>query len=166
MHTPRLRPTFHIDLPLPPERAMAEFRRRMNDQPSERGSRSMGLTAELFPEEAGRRIWSPHLSIQARERPGGGTRLHGRFAPFPEVWTFFVFLYGMAWFAILFGAALGYAQAASAASPWGLWLAGIGVVGVVGIHTAGALGQRWGAAQMNGLKRRFDRIVAELDRAS
>lgn len=163
MPTPRLRPAFHIDLPLPPDRAMAEFRRRMNDQPSERGSRSMGLTAELFPPEASRRIWSPHLAIQARDHAGGGTRLHGRFAPFPEVWTFFVFVYGLAWFALLFGAALGYAQWASESPHWGLWLAGAGAVTVAAVHIIGMAGQRLGAGQMEEMKVRFDRIVAALD---
>lgn len=122
----------------------------------------MGLMAELFPAEASRRIWSPYLAVQARDHVGGGTRLHGRFAPFPEVWTLFVFVYGLAWFAILFGATLGYAQWASGTAHWGLWLAGAGAIAVLAIHIASAVGQRMGAAQMEGLKARFDRIVAEL----
>lgn len=142
---------------------MAALRRRLEGDPAERHSRSMGFTADLFPDPHTRRIWSPHLSIQARDNGDGGTRLHGRFAPFPEVWTFFVFVYGIAWFLFVFGAALGYAQWVSGTPPWGLWLAGAGAVTVVAIHIASALGQRWGAEQMAGMKERFDRIVAEVE---
>ncbi|WP_405282764.1 hypothetical protein V3331_12675 [Gaopeijia maritima] len=162
MPTPRLRPTFHIDLPRPPAETMEAFRRRLESDPGERHSRSMGFTADLFPEPHERRLWSPHLSIQARDDGRGGTRLHGRFAPFPEVWTFFVFVYGIAWFLFVFGAALGYAQWASGTRHWGVWLAGAGALTVAAIHLASVLGQRWGTDQMADMKGRFDRIVEEV----
>ena len=97
--------------------------------------------------------------MQAEDEPDGTTRLHGRFAPYPEVWTFFMFAYGIGWFGVLFGGAFGYAQWASGEPAWGLWGVWIGGVVVVGLHVASAAGQRLGASAMRELRSRLDGLL-------
>lgn len=162
MDSPRLRPTFDLDLDLEPDAAMRAIRRRMEDGARSRRCHSKGRCAEFFLDDDERHLWTPYLSVQADDAPGGGTRLHGRFAPYPEVWTFFVFAYGVAWFAVLFGGAFGYAQWASGERAWGLWGVWIGLPAVLLLHVGSAVGQRLGAPDMAELRRRLDRLVAGL----
>jgi hypothetical protein len=160
MSTPRLRPTFDLEVPVDPKALMELVRARIDDGPRTARCTSRGSCAELFPDESERRLWSPYLSVQAEPAEGGGTRLHGRFAPFPEVWTFFMFVYGIAWFLITFGATLAYVQAASGEAASGLWGLWIGVPLVIALHTASAIGQRLGQTQMQALRARLERLVS------
>jgi hypothetical protein len=88
--------------------------------------------------------------------------LHARFAPYPEVWTFFMFAYFAAWFAVLFGGTFGYAQWASGEAAWGLWGVWIGLPTVIGLHVASSVGQRLGAPEMAELGRRLEHLVEGL----
>lgn len=163
MDSPRLRPTFELTLDLPPDDTMAALRRRLEAGPRNGRCQSKGRCAELFLDDADRRLWTPYLSVQAEGAPGGGTRLHGRFAPYPEVWTFFMFAYGVAWFAVLFGGAFGYAQWASGEAAWGLWGVWVGLPVVVALHVASAAGQTLGGAEMDELRGRLDQLIADLE---
>jgi hypothetical protein len=138
---------------------MSRIRARIETDQGSRRCMSRGTCAELFPDEGDRRLWSPYLSVQAEPSGEGGTRLHARFAPYPEVWTFFMFVYGIAWFFVLFGGTFGYVQWASNEAAWGLWGVWIGLPTVVGLHVASAVGQRLGEDQMRELKGRLERLV-------
>lgn len=86
----------------------------------------------------------------------------GRFAPHPEVWTFFMFLYiGLA-FAVVFGAVLGYVQWVSNESPFGFLAIVVGVPAIGLIHLASAAGQRFGQRQMAALKAEVDGVLEGL----
>jgi hypothetical protein len=159
---PHLRPAFDVELDLDPDTAMAELRQRLDATPRTRRCQSRGRCAELFVDDEDRHLWSPYLSVQAEPAPGGRTRLHGRFAPHPEVWTFFMFAYGVAWFAVLFGGALGYAQWASHEAAWGLWGVWVGLPMVAALHAVSELGQRLGHEQMVELRERLDGLVSPL----
>ena len=161
MNTPSLRPTFEFSVAKEPDQLMGAIRARMDAAPKSSRCTSRGSCAEFFPDEAERRIWSPYLSVQAERADDGGTRLHGRFAPYPEVWTFFMFVYGIAWFFITFGGTLGYVQSASGEPAWGLWGVWIGLPLVVALHVASALGQRLGRQQMLQLRARLDDCVRD-----
>jgi hypothetical protein len=138
---------------------MTRIRTRIDEGKASRRCMSRGTCAELFPDDDERRIWSPYLSVQAEPSQEGGTRLHARFAPYPEVWTFFMFVYGIAWFFVLFGGTFGYVQWASDEAPWGLWGVWIGLPTVVALHVASAVGQRLGEEQMRDLKGRLQTLV-------
>ena len=157
---PLLRPTFSVSLALPRDEAIAEIRARFTDTPEMAGRwRGKGSWAELYLPEAEHRIWSPYLSIRVDERENGSS-LFGRFAPHPEVWTFFMFLYFLVAFLILFGATLGYVQWASNEAAWGLWSVWIGAPVLALIHVASAVGARLGQEQMRGLRRELDELLA------
>lgn len=159
MDTPRLRPTFDIALDQDPDAAMTALRARLEKGPRTGRCQSRGRCAELFVEDEDRHLWSPYLSVHAEPAPDGGARLHGRFAPHPEVWTFFLFAYGLAWFAVLFGGAFGYAQWASGEPAWGLWGVWVGLPLVVLLHAVSALGQKLGEGQMVALRARLETLL-------
>ena len=160
---PRLRPTFDVHVERPPDDTMRAIREVMESAPGSRRCKSKGRCAELFIADEDRKLWTPYLSVQAEDEPDGSTRLHGRFAPYPEVWTFFMFAYGVGWFAVLFGGAFGYAQWVSGESAWGLWGVAVGGVVVLGLHIVSALGQRLGSGAMRELRSRLDLLLEHVD---
>jgi len=160
--SPRLRPTFDLHVEGPPDETMRVLRERIEAGPRSRRCQSKGRCAELFLDDEDRRLWTPYLSIQAEDEAGDSTRLHARFAPYPEVWTFFMFTYFAAWFAVLFGGTFGYAQWASDEAAWGLWGVWIGLPTVIGLHIASAVGQRLGAPEMEELGQRLEQLVEGL----
>lgn len=161
-HAPLLRPTFTVRLAADRDEAAAAIRARMAATPELAGRwRGRGRWVELYVPEEERRIWSPYLSIRVDEE-GAGSVLFGRFAPHPEVWTFFMFLYFLVAFLVLFGATLGYVQWVSDERAWGLWAVWIGVPFLALIHAASAVGARLGQEQMRRLKARLDGIIAEI----
>ena len=160
MTAPLLRPTFTVSLALPRDEAVAAIRARFTATPEMAGRwRGKGSWAELYLPESERRIWSPYLSIRVDQRRAGSS-LFGRFAPHPEVWTFFMFLYFLVAFLILFGATLGYVQWASNEAAWGLWSVWIGAPVLALIHVASAVGARLGQEQMRRLRRELDELLA------
>jgi hypothetical protein len=160
MSTVRLRPTFRLPLATDRETAIETIRGRLTADERFAGRwRGKGRWAEIYVPHKQRRLWSPHLSLRLDREGKDGCSLFGRFAPHPEVWTFFMFLYiGLA-FGAVFGAVLGYVQWASNEAAWGLWALAIGLPAIGLIHLAGALGQRLGQSQMRALKEELDEIV-------
>lgn len=159
MSTVRMRPTFRI--PLDVHRDIAVQRLRDGFAADERFAgrwRGKGRWAELYVDHTERKLWSPHLSVRVDEEPGG-CMLFGRFAPHPEVWTFFMFLYCGLAFGVVFGGVLGYVQWVSNEAPWGLWVMGVGLVAIGLIHLASWTGQRLGYDQMVSLKEELDTLL-------
>ncbi|MEZ4416598.1 MAG: hypothetical protein R3E10_12695 [Gemmatimonadota bacterium] len=157
----RLRPTFEITLPLPADIAVERMRVRLNEVDLPHCSAAAGRCIDLRVEEEVRKVWSPHLSIQLEDAPKGST-LYGRYAPHPEVWTFFMFLYFAAAFAVLLGGSWGYAQWVSGEPALALWAVPAGLLVIVAIHLAGAVGRRLGMEQMYTLRDRLERLLADL----
>ena len=156
MSTVRLRPTFRLSIGLGRDEAIERIRSRLAADPRFSGRwRGKGRWADVHVPHAERRLWSPHLSLRLDEEQSDRCTLFGRFAPHPEVWTFFMFLYVAAWFGAVFGAVLGYVQSVSNESAWGFWVAVAAGIGVGLIHAAGAIGQRiYLAAEPTGLAAR------------
>lgn len=159
---PLLRPTFTLPLAWGREEAIEAIRARLTETPALAGRwRGRGRWAELYLPEAERRIWSPYLTIRLDEAPQGCTLL-ARFAPHPEVWTFFMFLYFLVAFIVLFGATLAYVQWVSGEPAWGLWTLWVGVPLLGLIHGASAVGARLGQEQMARLKDELDGVLREI----
>ena len=156
---PLLRPTFSIALALPRDEAIEAIRARFTGTPELAGRwRGKGMWAELYLPETERRLWSPYLSIRVDKRDQGSS-LFGRFAPHPEVWTFFMFLYFLVGFIVLFGGTLGYVQWTSDETAWGLWAVWIGVPILGLVHVASTVGARLGQEQMHRLRRELDALL-------
>lgn len=159
---PLLRPTFTRRFSMVREEAVAALRARLAETPDLTGRwRGKGRWAELYLPEDERRLWSPYLSVRFDTEEEGCT-LFGRFAPHPEVWTFFMFLYGLVAFLALFGGTLGYVQWASDEAAWGFWAVYLGVPLLGLLHLASHAGARLGQAQMMRLKEELDRALEAL----
>lgn len=117
-----------------------------------------GRQVDLRIDASRTRTWSPRLTVHVEDAPHGCT-LRCRFAPRPEIWTGFMFLYALCVFAVLFGATLGYVQQVSDETPWGYWAIPAGLLIIAGIHLAGYLGQRLAADQMAELQQRLDELL-------
>lgn len=159
MSTPHIRPTFEIEVELDPDSVMEDLRRRLPQCPRCTGM-SLGLHAELFVPEAERRLWSPWLSVTAREG-AGGTTVRGRFAPHPSVWTLYLFLAFGLGFALLIGLAWGYAQWAMDTTPWALGSAPLILMLAVALYGISLIGQRLSATQMVQLQSALDELVSQ-----
>ena len=165
MDAPLLRPTFTVPVDRPREEAIEALRARIAEEPELEGRwRGKGRWVEIYLPEEERKIWSPYLSIRMDEKRQG-CAVFGRFAPHPEVWTFFMFLYVLVAFIFLFGATFGYVQWASNEPAWGLWAVWIGGPILILIHVASFVGSRLGQEQMARLKREWDEIMEVLDDA-
>ena len=113
---------------------------------------------ELFVEEEERTFWSPHLSVQVEEADSG-SRLHGRYAPHPEVWTLFVFLYAVFGFAAVGGLGWGFAQSVLGQPMWGLLVTPAALLAIAALYWGARLGQRRTSAQMERLRERLDDLL-------
>ena len=158
---PQIRPRFEMPLSASPDEAINVMRARLGPQFQE-CSQSAGRCMDLFVEESDRRFWSPHLSVQLEESDSGSV-LHGRYAPHPEVWTLFVFLYSAFGFLALVGLGWAYAQTLMGGPVWwGLALTAGALVAILGLHLGARYGQRRTADQMTELHERLDRLIADL----
>lgn len=155
----RMRPTFQLPLDGSRDEAVAAIRASLADDPELVGRwQGKGRWAEIHVPGAERRLWSPHLAIRIDEEDGRSS-LFGRFAPHPEVWTFFMFLYFAVVFAVVFGGIFGYVQWVSSERPWGFWAVGIGVPVLLLLHLASWTGQRLGQEQMVRLRADLERVL-------
>lgn len=163
MSTVRLRPTFRLSIALERDEAVERIRGRLAEDERFAGRwRGKGRWADIHVPHAERRLWSPHLSLRLDDDGADRCTLVGRFAPHPEVWTFFMFLYVAAWFGAVFGGVLGYVQWVSNEGAWGFWIGLGSVVAVMLIHVAGSVGQRLGHDQMVALKTELDGVLEDL----
>jgi len=136
---------------------MERLRERLPHCPNCTGV-SVGRHAEPFVPEADRRLWSPWLSVTADEA-GDGAVLRGRFAPHPNVWTFYLFLAFGLGFALLVGTTWGYAQWATETTPWALIAVPPVMVLGVALYVASQIGQRLGAEQMILLRKALEELM-------
>lgn len=157
MTTAIIRPTFEITIDRSPDAVMEDLRRRLPRCRSCSGV-SVGRHAELFVPESERRLWSPWLSVTAREDHDGAV-LRGRFAPHPSIWTLYLFLAFGLGFALLLGIAWGYAQWATETAPWALVAVPLVLVLATGLYGISVIGQKMSAAQMVRLRKALDELV-------
>ena len=168
----RMRPKFNLELPIPADEAIHGIREGLDTPGLRESTMAAGQFAEFLVDRSERKIWSPRLEVRIEDASAGAS-LHGRFAPRPDVWTGFMFVYFLAWCAGVFGATLGYVQQASRESPWGYWAVPVGLLIAAGIHAASYVGQRLAVDQMRELRGRLDSVlsrqfgsVADADRES
>lgn len=161
MKPPKIRPTFTIRLAASADEVMTTLRGRLQESEYADCSKSKGRCADLFLEKSERRVWSPYLTIQV-EPTEDGSMVRGRYAPHPEVWTLFVFLYAVVGFLALMGLMLGFVQWQSGLVPWGLWGCYVGIPGFFLLYLISAAGQRLSAHQMEKLRGRMEHLLEGL----
>lgn len=154
----RLRPSFVVELPVSADEAILRLREGLDTPALRASTMAAGRHVEFQVDASERKVWSPRLTVQIDDSPGGSS-LRGRFSPRSDVWTGFMFVYSLVVFLILFGATLGYVQQVSDETPWGYWAIPGGLLIILGIHAASYVGQRLGAEQMAELRRDLEFVL-------
>ncbi|MFG0261144.1 MAG: hypothetical protein ACF788_01980 [Novipirellula sp. JB048] len=155
----RMQPAFTVDLPFGKAEAMRRIRTAIEAAEGYGSARVAGDCAEFAVRIEARRFWSPHLSVQISETDSG-SQLYARFAPRPEIWTFFMLVYFMTIFFMFVGVLYAYVQWFMGRPPWGLLSIPVGAVGIGAIHIASLVGQGLSRDQMDQLREQLDRAVA------
>lgn len=158
MDRPRHRPRFEQAVALPADRVsrMLAHGLQTSDCPCVGMVRSRHAWIHIRDDE--RHFWSPTLDLTLEEVPDG-TLLRGRFAPHPNIWTFFMFVYAALTVTSCIAAMLGLSQAMLGQPPVGLAaaLAGVALIGFV--YGAAFIGQGLGSEQMAQIRLFLDRCV-------
>lgn len=162
MTAPRIRPRFELELADDPDRVMETLRRRLPECPRCTGV-SVGRHAELFVPEDEQRVWSPWLSVTAETASENGTRVRGRFAPHPHVWTLYMFLAFALGFALLVGVTWGYAQWAMGEKPWALLCLPLGIVLGGALYMVSLAGQKLGHEQIERLEEALVELLESVE---
>ncbi len=155
-----MQPTFSIDVPLTADEMIGRIRAAIVSPELRGHAVSAGRCVEFMIDQGEQRFWSPHLSVQVHEsESGSGAQIYGRFAPRPEVWTMFMFVYFLTAFGSCAAAVYGYVQWILGSPPWAALAIPVGLLTIASIHLASLVGQGLSADQMTLLRQRFDRAI-------
>ena len=155
MSLKRMRPTFHVLVPLAPEAVLTRVRAAMASPECQvTGSLGRhGFEIKVKPEHE--HLWSPWLTVEVQAH-ASGSELFARFSPKPEVWTFILALYALCTFGAIASLMWGISQATLGGSLQALWGLPAAMLGALAVYLAGFVGQGLGGAQMYVLRRFLD----------
>lgn len=163
MDRPRQRPTFEADSPLPLQTVVAALSAGLAQPDAPCEGNVTQRHAWVHVRQQDRHFWSPTLDLTLREAPDG-THLHGRFAPHPSIWTFFVFVYAALGLGACISATWGIAQLSLDRTPLGLALS-VALLALIGfVYGAAFIGQGLGSTQMIEIRLFLERALAAVDR--
>lgn len=158
-----MQPAFVLEVPLSADDLMPKIRQAVQTPEIQPNTASAGacIDFKVAPDE--RRFWSPHLNVQVgdiEDDQDGGSELHCRYSPRPEVWTMFMAIYLVASCLIFAAAIFGYVQWILDESPWALVVIPLLALVILGLHLASLIGQGWSSDQMEELRARLDKTLA------
>ena len=139
----QLRPRFRFDSTLLPDVMIAKLRKQLE----ENTDTVTGIIIEdhhvilKIPKE-NRHYWSPQMDVRLEEVVGKGTILQGMVGPSPQVWTKFMFLYGLVGFIGMVGLVIGMSQWTVGKTPAAMWIVVLCVAAVVAIYMAARAGKK------------------------
>ena len=158
----RMRPTFEILCPAPPEAAIDRLRTLVDEADHPIDGRVAGTHLMLVIPPHNRHFWSPWLHIEVHPHAEGAS-IQGRFSPNPSVWTGIMLTYIALFTLIFFASIFGFAQLMMQRSPWALMLLPVLLIACGLIYWGSLVGQRLANAQMHEL---HDAVAAVLERGS
>lgn len=155
-----MQPTFRVEIAGPLDDALTRVRAAIARGVGGAHADAAGscLDFRVAPEE--RRLWSPHLSVQLSATEGD-VELFGRFSPRPEIWTLVMMLYFAAAFVAIGGGVYGCVQWLLGGTPWALAVVPTSLGAILGLHLMSLTGQRLSSDQMEHLRERLDRVLAD-----
>ncbi|MBK9000373.1 MAG: hypothetical protein IPM35_32030 [Myxococcales bacterium] len=118
---PEARPRLDLTTEHPPAEVVARVRAALVRSSSVVGKAFPGRI-ELTVPRRDTHLWSPWLALDVTPTESG-SRLHGRFAPHPHVWTMYVGACAIACMATFGALIFATAQWMMSELPWGLWVA-------------------------------------------
>jgi len=161
MKSLKLKPTFRLELDVPPEELMSRVRTVLRNQSAQdevSEIASAGHCIDVKVPRQRQRFWSPHLNAHVSEH-GSGSEVYCRFSPRPEVWTMVMAVYLVATFFICSCLIYGYVQWVMETQPWAFALVPIGFVMIAGLHVVSLFGQKLSEDQMDHLRTRLEQVV-------
>ncbi|RME21380.1 MAG: hypothetical protein D6798_18245 [Deltaproteobacteria bacterium] len=158
MQRPRQRPRFDLEVDLPPDEVIARIQRALARTrcPCEGDVRQRHAWIHVRRQD--RHFWSPTLDLTV-EPTEFGARLHGRFAPHPSIWTFFVFVYAALGAASTVAFCWGLAQLSLGSRPFGLAISAALLALIGFVYGAAFIGQGLGSDQIAQMRIFLDRAV-------
>lgn len=124
----------------------------------------IGDTIELVPHPSEVHSWSPQLRLDLSD-DAAGTRIRGRFAPHPHVWSLYLAIHALGAFGTVGAAMFGISQWLAGESPWALWALPIAPVLAALVWALAFVGQGLGSEQMYALRRFIDESLSHDDEA-
>lgn len=154
----KMQPTFRLAIPVHTDQAMIRIRKAIKTPELSEYVVSAGQCIDYKIEEADRRFWSPHLSVQLNDTDDGA-EVFGRFSPRPEIWTMFMAFYFVAAITIFGALIYAYVQWTLGSYPWALVAVPISLAIIITLHVASLIGQGLSSDQMQLLRLRLDRTM-------
>lgn len=158
-----LRPTVHLPSALAAEALLDRFERMLADRDSPCEGNVLGRHVTLRIHASERHFWSPWLNIEIEPVPSGGSILHARFSPHPNIWTMVALSYLTMSVVFMIGGCFGLAQWWIQRPPTALWAMPLALLVSAALWVLSQVGQRLAAAEMEMLDRQMRRLAEPLD---
>lgn len=157
-----LTPAFDMHLPMPVSTVDQKIREILSSEPWNRTSLAFERFAELHAPKSELRYWTPHLSLTLDDDGANGTRIHARFEPRQEVWTFVWVVYLALGFTAFFSMIYVYAVSLLKQSTWMSAVPILALTGIAALHIASRIGQRWSSDQMQKLRLECEHLMDKI----
>ncbi len=159
---PRMRPVFVLPVPGDGSAVLELLHTKLSSAETELIGQVLPPNAYLRHSDERSRLLSPHLNLDLRS-DGGGTRLHGRFSPRPNVWTGFMALFFGLGLLGLAGLIYGLAQMTVGGPIWAMWAAPAAFALIGFIYGAAFIGQGLSVDEMYELRTFVQNTIAEVE---
>ncbi|APD07387.1 hypothetical protein UJ101_01880 [Flavobacteriaceae bacterium UJ101] len=136
------RPRFSIKIPFTKEEMHARFQKILQDENNlYQGIINQDRTIIRLRKDRDQ-YWHPQLTLRVEEEDGE-IFLSGLFGPHPNVWTFFMFLYGLGSSIILFIGMYGIVELTLGKSSYFIWFNLLGIFIILVTYIASKIGQEY-----------------------
>jgi len=151
----RSRPKVHVEIPLPPQQVLEQFRSALEPQDALCQGHVGGSELSLTVRDADQHIWSPWVSLEVRGSESG-TTLHGNIGPKPQLWSLFVAIYALLVFAFIGSTVYAIVQLTLNWPLTGVGAAAAALVALSGACSVDLMGRRQSEAQRDTLHHFID----------
>ncbi|MCB0642240.1 MAG: hypothetical protein KDC44_11395 [Phaeodactylibacter sp.] len=143
----RVRPRFQIEVPFAIEEVVDRLKSALDQEDAPCKGRIYPGYATMRPPFKDQHYWSPQLTLSMEETEEG-TLLRGLYGPRSEVWTMFVFFYGIIAFAIMIIGIIGFSNMSLGESGAILWLLPVLVLLFLTLYLVAYFGKKMGNDQI------------------
>lgn len=162
MAAPKVRPTFEISSELTPSEVVACLQAGRACAEGKVLATFIREKVEIVPHPSVVHTWSPQLTLVLAEAEGG-TRIRGRFAAHPNVWSLYLAIHALGAFGTIGAAVYGISQHLTGERPWALWALPIAPVLAALVWAFAFVGQNLAFEQMHALRKFVEDALAHPD---
>lgn len=155
-----LRPTVHLPSALSADDLLARCEQMLGCQDCPCEGNVLGHHVTLKIHDADRHFWSPWLNIEIEPTAQGGSILHARFSPHPNIWTMVALSYIAMSVVFMIGGCFGLSQWWIGQSPTALWAMPFALLVSAVLWVVSQIGQKLAAEEMDVLDRLMHKATA------